>query len=139
MGGSGYVQGKPHRELDNFFPCVIKYDGLTFSSSEALYQALKFVSPNYRCEIAAETDPFMAWSMGQSREHRLIDRFEEKKEQLMFTANYEKYRQNPDLRAVLLATGDEQIHFYASTDYWNAVNGKILAELRTKLRNEFPK
>lgn len=135
MGGPGRIGLKKYVEFDNFYPCIIEYNEMIFHSSEQLYQALKFVSKDYQKEIAEKgKDPYTAWAMGQNRTYKLIDNFEEKKAELMYIANYEKYIQNPELKKVLLST-EGNISFADSSNFWNQMNAKILHTLRSTLKH----
>ena len=44
MGGSAFINGVEYPELDNFYVCKnpLEWEGISYKTSEALYQALKF-------------------------------------------------------------------------------------------------
>ena len=109
--------------------------GLTWQSAEHLYQASKFKDANWRLEINRCAAAHGYYRMGQSREHPLIDDFENKKANLMFQANWAKFNKNQRLRDTLVATRGP-IEFYDSTDFWNQTNGRILKMIRERLRND---
>lgn len=137
MGGPARVNGILYPQFDNFYPCRFMYDGRVWCSSEQLYQASKFKDEDYRKKINIQRDPSVIWNMGQSREHNLIDGFEERKYELMYTANFEKFAQNKDLRDLLISTGDYPIECKGSTDIWNRYNSEILTQIRERLRQQF--
>jgi ribA/ribD-fused uncharacterized protein len=130
MGGSGIANKQFYPILDNFYKCQFTYDGMTWNSSEQLYQALKFKDKEYRKKINQETEINMIYYMGQSEDHELIDNFEEKKVDLMLLANYQKFNQNEELQKVLISTFPHSITFLGSTEFWNKKNSKILVTLR---------
>jgi len=132
MGGFGTVNGVKYVEFDNFYICKIQHNGLIWNSSEQLYQALKFKDKKYQKKISEEQHVMKAWELGQSREHELVDNFEEQKANLMYYANFEKFRQNPHLANVLTST-EGKIVFTKSCDFWNRMNSKILMKIRDKL------
>lgn len=134
MGGPAYVGTRSYAEFDNFYPCKFEYMGMKWISSEQLYQALKFKDNKYQKQINAESCPHKIWAMGQNRKYELIDDFENKKAELMYIANREKFSQNPQLKALLLSTGDEPIRSSGSHGFWNAKNAEILMRLRRELR-----
>jgi ribA/ribD-fused uncharacterized protein len=136
MGGPGIVDGKSHVELDNFQTCSFTIAGKLYTSSEHCYQVYKFKDPKWREEIRVTTlnNPETAWLMGQTREHELVDNFETIKSVIMYEANRQKFRQNPDLLETLLSTGDGHISFTKSSPYWNEENSRILMRLRRELR-----
>ena len=134
MGGSGFVDGVAFPEFDNFYVApIVTADGLTWQTAEHLYQASKFKDATWRLEINQCRASHHYYRMGQSREHVLIDDFENKKANLMYYANWAKFTQNLDLRAKLLQT-QGSIVFRGSTAFWNATNGRILEVIRERLR-----
>ncbi len=135
MGGPAYVNGQVVGELDNFYTCtVVDKCGHRWTSAEHLYQASKFRDPAYRADIRRATASHGYYRMGQSRQHALIDKFEEHKGALMFVANWYKYSQNAHLARILLATAPHAIECRASTPFWNAENARILADIRAVLQ-----
>lgn len=134
MGGPAIIDGKIYTQLDNFYRCFIEYNEMLWQSSEQLYQGLKFTDIKYIKEINKKgINPGTAWTMGQSREHPLIDNFEEEKINLMYRANWEKFSQNQALKRTLLSTTGK-IKFTKSSPFWNRQNGLILERIRDELK-----
>ena len=128
MGGPGILEnGRFIDEFDNFYLCKFMYNGMMWRSSEHLYQALKFKDPAYQTEINREKECY--YDLGQSRKHALIDDFENKKEELMYIANREKFSQNQRLKTILVTTTGS-ITFRKSSPFWNLTNARILMRLR---------
>jgi ribA/ribD-fused uncharacterized protein len=137
MGGPGLVNGKEYNSFDNFHLCNFKStDGREWTTTEAYYQAMKFVDHAWQEEIrkSSVSNPQHAWIEGQSREHVLIDDFEEKKWDIMARGNWYKFTQNKALGDVLLSTGENPITFTKSCPYWNKANAQILTVIRRKMR-----
>ena len=136
MGGPAIIDGKIYTQLDNFYRCFIEYNGMLWHSSEQLFQASKFEDIKYIREINKKgINPGTAWTMGQSREHSLIDNFEEEKVNLMYRANWEKFSQNQALKRTLLSTTGK-IKFTKSSPFWNHQNGLILERIRNELKSK---
>ncbi len=134
MGGPAYINGKTYKELDNFYQCKFKADGLIWTSSEQFFQYQKNEDDNkYRKMINEETNPYKAYQLGNSC--KLRKDWELFKVEAMKVANTLKFSQNPDLKDILINT-DGKILFRASTPFWNEWNGKILEYLRAYFRLE---
>lgn len=132
MGGPVIIDDIPYKELDNFFPCKFMFEGKAWNCSEQLYQALKFKDPDYQEEIRQCTTALEAWAAGQSRDHHLIDDYDECKVELMYIANREKIVQNEEIK-VLLVHSVGHISLINSSVFWNRVNGEILERIRREL------
>ena len=85
----------------------------------------------------------IAARMGRSRERPLRPDWESAKEDIMREALHAKFTQHPDLRSLLLHTGDAEIIEHTRNDnYWGDGGdgsgknrlGEMLMELRTKLK-----
>lgn len=100
--------------------------GETWNSTEQYYQAMKSDDIYYRTKMKKETDGLECWKMGQKV--RIRDDWDEIKVDLMYKANYAKFKQNKKLRDVLTSTKGEIIPY--STQYWTPVNKWILESLR---------
>ncbi len=136
MGGPGKANNIEYNELNNFFRCTIHHDGLVWTSSEQLYQALKFKDLDHRRKINNTRHIFDAYELGHQCKDLLIDNFEERKHELMFEANYAKFDQNTCLRQVLLSTHPHPIYFDGSTRYWNGKNAEIMMKIRDILMKQ---
>lgn len=134
MGGPGYCGGRHYECFDNFLTCSFVVGGKRYTSSEQCYQALKFADADWRETIRQAKSAEEAWRLGQSRAHALIPNFEERKEDLMYAANYAKFSQNKPLARVLCATGKKDITFMGSTPFWNAANSRVLRRVRRELQ-----
>ena len=132
--------------LSNFYPCEVKYGGLTYQCSEAAFQAQKFEDIEIKKKFTT-MDGKKAKYNGSARAKLapLRSDWDSVKNEIMLDVNVSKYTQNPDLMQKLLDTGDEYIaegNVWRDT-YWGVYNGKgknvmgnILMVIRTHFKNE---
>jgi ribA/ribD-fused uncharacterized protein len=133
--------------LSNFSPHGVELDGVWWPTVEHYFQAAKFVEtdPDHAATIRRVPKPRDAARLGRDRGHPLRPDWEAVKEDVMRRAVRCKLETHPELREMLLATGDEQIvEVSPSDDYWGAGQdgsgknrlGHILMEVRATLRAE---
>lgn len=95
-----------YRFLSNFWICDVYYEGLTYPSSEAAYQAAKTLDMNERRQ-------FLNLTPGQAKRFRgkitLRDDWEEVKYDVMSEIVWNKFNGNSYLTNLLIATGDEEL------------------------------
>lgn len=109
--------------LSNFYPCIVVYDGITYSSSEAAYQAQKTLDNTERLRIS-QLDPEHAKQEGR----KLILRkdWDEVKLNLMYEICKIKFITNPNLTKRLLQTGNQELiegNDWNDT-FWGVCNGE---------------
>ena len=127
--------------LSNFYNCPVPFEGLTFSNTEAAFQAAK-------CLDMKERERFLGLSGGQAkrlgRRVELRSDWEEVKIDIMRQVLKSKFTQNPELGEKLIATGDaELIEGNNWNDrFWGVCRGvgknhlgKLLMEVRAELVN----
>lgn len=113
--------------LSNFYPCTLTYEGITYNSSEAAFQAQK-ASPEDRYR-------FSLMNPGQSKKEARklqinVNHWSLVKDQIMLDVVREKFK-NPYLSQLLLDTGDSVL-IEGNTwndQYWGVCNGKGLNKL----------
>ena len=138
---------KPYGCFSNFSRHGLKLDGLWWSTSEHYFQSQKFVTTDrpWYDKIHRAQSPKEAAKMGRDRTHPLRQDWEEVKDEIMHQAVLRKFETHPDIRELLLATGDEQIVENAPGDYyWGCGKdgsgknklGQILMAVRTILRHQ---
>jgi ribA/ribD-fused uncharacterized protein len=112
-------------------------------STEHYFQAMKFEDENYREQIRMAEKPRFAAEMGRDRNHPLRHDWEEVKNDIMYQAVYAKFSTYPDLKQLLIDTGDAELIEHTTNDnYWadggdgSGQNwlGKILMQVREKLK-----
>jgi ribA/ribD-fused uncharacterized protein len=133
----------PYSCFSNFSPHGFELDGVFWPTSEHYFQAQKFAGTPHAEAIRKARSPARAKQMGRDRRQPLRADWEEVKDDVMRRAVLRKFETHADIRAVLLATGDELIVENApSDDYWGCgadgtgknMLGKILMEVRALLR-----
>lgn len=134
--------GGKNRWLSNFYTCSITYNGITYTSSEAAFQAQK--APGIASQFS-KLNPNKAKALG--RKVKIRKDWEDVKDQVMYEIITAKFTQNPELMDKLLATGDEELiegndwgdmYWGYDTDYKKGLNklGKILMRVRDELRTK---
>lgn len=92
--------------LSNFYPSPFEVDSITFPSVEHWFQAYKTADPAEFKAIATAETPGKSKRMG--RNCQLRPDWEEVKTDVMLNGLRHKFK-DPELRAKLLATGDEEL------------------------------
>ena len=109
--------------LSNFYKASVTYEGLTYPSSEAAYQAQKCIDPKDRKAFTA-MEPAEAKRVGNEIELRKD--WNDVKVFIMTEIVRAKFEQHPDLAERLLATGDAFIE--EGNDWgdriWGTVDGQ---------------
>ena len=126
--------------LSNYYVAPVAYNGLTFQSNEAAFQAQKTLNEGQRRKFT-KLAPNKAKAKG--RNVLLREDWEEVKDQIMYEICLAKFSQNENLKEKLLATGDEELiegNTWHDT-YWGVCNrrgknklGKILMKIREELK-----
>ena len=132
-----------HREFSNFAPCGIDHDDAWWPTVENYYQAQKFNDPELRKSIRKAEKPPIAKSLADKNKAAIRPDWDAVKDDVMYRAVRRKFEQHPELKAMLLATGDEELIEAAPTDtYWGVGRdgaglnklGEIIARIRGELR-----
>ncbi|WP_437639327.1 NADAR family protein [Sorangium sp. So ce854] len=118
-------------------------DGRYWPTAEHYFQAQKFAGTEHEERIRRAATPKLAKEMGRDRRLPLRPDWESVKDDVMRRAVLRKFETHADIRAILLATGDEEIVERSPSDYYwgcgadgDGMNmlGKILMETRALLR-----
>lgn len=133
-----FFRGK-YSFLSNFYDALVTYEGKTYRSAEAAFQAAKSLDDDIRRKFIM-LEPYKAKRQGRKIELR--PDWEEVKQKVMYDVLKSKFS-NPNLKERLLATGDEFLvegNTWGDT-YWGFdVNKKsgsnVLGVLLMKLREE---
>ncbi len=109
--------------LSNFYEAPMEYEGLTYPSSEAAYQAQKCADPKDR-EAFTAMNPAEAKKAGRTVTIR--EDWEDVKISVMTGIVRAKFEQNPDLAGMLLATKDAYLEEGNNWGdrVWGTVNGE---------------
>lgn len=95
--------------FSQWWPASFTVDGLTYPTAEHWMMAEKarlFRDPQTMSAILEATDPKTVKALGRGVKHFDAQRWDERKLGIVIHGNYEKFRQNADLRAFLSSTGD---------------------------------
>ena len=137
-----YGRRLTHFEFSNFYVAQIYIDGSLWRTSEHYYQAMKFDGhPEHVKDVQNATTPFDAAKFGRDRKRPLREDWEEVKDDVMYKAITAKFTQHPNLKEVLLGTGDAILVEHTENDhYWgDGLDGSgknMLGKLLVKLREE---
>jgi len=138
-----YSTGDEFGEFSNFASYPIQLKGKTWPTSEHYFQAQKFAGEPDEDEIRRANSPMLAARMGRDRKRPLRRDWESVKAAIMREAVLAKFTQHPELRGLLLSTGDAKIvEHTANDDYWGDGGngsgknklGQILMEVREQLK-----
>ena len=136
---------RAYGEFSNFSPHPIQLKGRRWPTSEHYFQAQKFAGTEHEEAVRLAKSPMVAARMGRSRERQLRSDWGAVKEDHMWEALRAKFTQQPQLRSLLLSTGDAELVEHTRKDsYWadggdgSGKNrlGQLLMELRAELRRD---
>ena len=127
--------------LSNYSASPFRIDYILFPTMEHYFQANKADNQNDYLHIAYAPTPGEAKRLG--RKIQLRSDWEEIKDKVMLTGLRKKFA-DPELRKLLLATGDEELiegNYWGDT-YWGVCNGvgqnklgKLLMQVREEIKN----
>ena len=140
---------KPYGAFSNLSKRTILFEGQEFPTAEHAYQAGKARKEVVRAWIlSAPTPSLVAMAAHGLYTWDIVPDWAKIKFSRMRAVLYAKFTQHPDLRNLLLATGNARLVETAKVDnpvnrLWGEVNGKgrnmlgiLLTDLRTQLRKE---
>ncbi len=93
--------------LSNVYPCNIEIDGVVYPSAEHAYHCSKFVDPNIVREILRQKDPIDAKYLAHKNSSYLRDDWDSIKLKVMVKIIEAKLAQNPEVRTILMNTGNK--------------------------------
>jgi ribA/ribD-fused uncharacterized protein len=141
-----------HRFLSNYHICSIVYEGIEYSSTEAAYQAAKIYYPDSLLRTNIERGRIAVMSPNEAKQEthkktfqdQIRPNWDELRVDIMYELNKYKYLNHPELKQLLLETGDKYLE---ETNYWNDVFwgickgnglnmlGKTLMKIREEIKN----
>jgi ribA/ribD-fused uncharacterized protein len=142
-----FSKSDTHREFSNFAPFAVAIDGLRWPTTEHYYQAQKFTDLKLQARIRSAEKPIIAKNLADKHRGQIRLDWDAVKEAVMERAVRSKFEQHALLRALLLATGDEDIAEAAPNDYYWGVGrdgtgqnklGKIIMRIRNEMRSASP-
>lgn len=141
-----YNRGEPYYEFTNFSEHPVKYNGKRYPTSEHLFQSFKFL--DHRPGIAEHIRlycprPIDALSEARRFQPEVRSDWMNVNVKKMDETLWHKFNQHPDLKQLLLSTGDAELVEDSDRDsFWGVGTnrkgrnelGKALGRLRAKLR-----
>ena len=125
--------------LSNFYNCDVVYEGISYKSAEAAFQAQKCIDDNKKLE-------FSALSAGQAKklgkEIELRKDWNDIRVDIMKSVVRTKFDQHPELQEQLVATGDRcliEVNVWHDM-FWGVSSGKgrnMLGRILMDLRKEY--
>ena len=131
------------RELSTFRGGPIELDGKCWPSVEHYYQAQKFAGSPMEEAVREAPTPQAARKLARSPSPYFVDDWDSRRLKVMSRALEAKFKQNGDLRELLLSTGDEELVHWSRHDcFWGRRSdsigenmlGRLLMDLRRRLR-----
>jgi ribA/ribD-fused uncharacterized protein len=138
-----FSQSDTHREFSNFAPFGVEFDGAWWPTTEHFYQAQKFTDPKRQREIRKAEKPQIAKKLAEKYRAEVRADWDALKDDVMYRAVRQKFERHPELRDLLLLTGDEALIESAPLDtYWGVGRdgtglnklGRILERVRAELK-----
>ena len=138
-----YSTKDAYGSFSNFALFPIRLLDKRWPTSEHYFQAQKFAGTEHEEAVRLAKSPMIAARMGRDRKRPLRPDWESVKDDLMREAVRAKFCQHPELRDLLLSTGNAEIVEHTENDsYWGDggdgsgknMLGHILMEVREKLR-----
>jgi N-glycosidase YbiA len=135
----------PYGVFSNFSKHGFTLDGHYWPTVEHYYQAQKFVGTPQAEEVRLAHSARSARELGNDRQRPLRSDWDEVREEVMWRAICRKFEEHPDLRDILLGTGDQELveaspydSFWGEGPQGDGKNqlGKQLMRLRDMLRTE---
>jgi N-glycosidase YbiA len=135
---SGFFEA--HRWLSHFHPCSVFYEGDMYPSAENAFQAAK--------ALWCDRPKFVNLTPSEAKAEGAkvcidVDRWNQRKKNVMRKILWDKFNRNQDLKELLLATGLkylEEANWWGDV-YWGTCGGagennlgKLLMEIRGSLR-----
>lgn len=101
---------EPYGWLGNMSPYPVVHQGVTYRTTEALFQALRFNDPLIKDEIINQKSPMGAKMKAKANKVKMVvQQFSEQDIANMRLCLKLKIEQHPELRKILLETGDKLI------------------------------
>jgi ribA/ribD-fused uncharacterized protein len=136
---------KPYGCFSNFSAHGFDLDGAWWPTSEHYFQAQKFAGTPHVETVRLAPTPMAAANVGRDRSLPLRADWDQVKDDVMRRAVLQKFAAHPDIRAILLGTGDETLVEKTTSDYYWGIGtqgggknmlGQILMEVRETLRKQ---
>ncbi|WKL59075.1 NADAR family protein [Asticcacaulis sp. ZE23SCel15] len=140
-----YTPDGPYGNFSNFAKFGVAIDGVWWPTAEHYFQSQKFDDAAYREKIRRASSAKQAADLGRTRTLPLRLDWDVARVEVMRRVVTAKFETHPDLRALLLSTGERPLIESAPGDkFWGAGPdgtgenrlGRLLEELRARFRAE---
>ncbi len=114
-----YSTKEPYGEFSNFALYEVVVDNKTWMTSEHYYQAQKYAAPELQEWVRSAPTPMDAALRGRDPKKPKRPDWEQIKEGVMERAVRDKFQRHPELRKLLLLTGNAELFEHTKNDcYW---------------------
>lgn len=121
--------------LSNFYPSRMIIDKTEYRNVESFYQSQKYEDRGLQEYVRSAIMPAVAKQRGRAFPVR--PDWEQVKVEVMLKGLRAKFQQNPELRQMLLATGDAVLYEDSPTDlFWGKKGQDMLGKLLMRVRSE---
>lgn len=129
--------------LSPFSAHEVELDGVTYKTAEHAYQSLRMI-PEVQLEVRETKSPMDAWRKAQELKQAGKVNSDHDKYELMERIFRAKMEQHPDIKEILLESGDSELLKVYDTDYYwgtgaDGSGENKMGKLWMKLRNELNK
>jgi N-glycosidase YbiA len=138
-----YDAWNPYGEFSNFALFPISLEGKWWPTSEHYYQAHKYTDPKLQEWVRIAPTPMDAAIRGRDKSFPKRDDWETVKESFMEKAVMDKFTRYPNLKKLLLSTGEAEIYEHTKNDCeWGDCGdrsgknklGKLLMKVRSQIK-----
>lgn len=138
-----YSTKDPYGEFSNFSGFPVFVDGEWWSTSEHYYQAQKYETEEMKNYVQFAPGPMEAANRGRDPKFPKRKDWDQVKESFMEKALFDKYQRHPELKELILSTGNSHIYEHTTNDcYWGDCGdrsgknrlGTLLMKVRDSLR-----
>jgi ribA/ribD-fused uncharacterized protein len=138
-----YREEDLYGEFSNFGGFPVFMDGEWFATSEHYYQTQKYETEELRDWVHYAPTPMEAANRGRDSRFPKRDDWDDVKDGIMEKVLFEKYTRHPELKELLLSTGDSHLYEHTTNDcYWADCGdrsgknhlGELLMKVRDSLR-----
>uniref|UniRef100_A0A6C0LHS1 NADAR domain-containing protein n=1 Tax=viral metagenome TaxID=1070528 RepID=A0A6C0LHS1_9ZZZZ len=102
--------------FSNFYKAPFVIEGITYQTVEHHFQSQKFPNTEYQQRIINAVTPTDTKRLGRTRRYPIRADWESVKDDIMYNGVKAKFSQHPDLKKILLDTGDLIICEHTNND-----------------------
>ena len=143
-----YSTHEPYGEFSNFARFPVFVDGEWWPTSEHYYQAHKYETSELMKWVQSAPTPMEAASRGRDKSVPKRADWEQRKDEFMEKAVWDKFTRYPELQNLLLSTGSARLYEHTKNDcYWGDCGdrsgknhlGLLLEKVRESLKTSSSK